>query len=169
MSYNAKDILFWARSSGFDLEDMKAKQGCWTCKREFFGLWNFGASVRVTDSGKERKIGCDRGLPVCHNCTRTGRRCLGYGVRLLWPDRHDGRRKDSGFVVYTPPENPLELSDTYGLHFLNVTNHDVASSLDPSSYNALVRRPITKPGRALNLYPSMVGQDAMFMSYCKSG
>ncbi|KAM0481983.1 hypothetical protein ACHAPX_003317 [Trichoderma viride] len=144
---------------------MKAKQGCWTCKREFFALWDLYASVRVTDSGKERKIGCDRGLPVCHNCTRTGRRCLGYGVRLLWPDRHDGRRKDSGFVVYSPPENPLELSETYGLHFLNVTNSDVASSLNPSSYNALVTRPFTKPARALNLYPSMVGQDAMFMSY----
>jgi hypothetical protein len=33
---------------------------------------------------------------------------------------------------------------------------------------ALIARPVTKPGRTLNLYPSMVGQDAMFMSYCKS-
>lgn len=147
---------------------MKAKQGCWTCKRKSLPveLWRIRASA--DRRGKERKIGCDRDLPVCHNCTRTGRRCLGYGVRLLWPDRHDGRRKDSGFVVYEPPENPMELSDNYGLHFLNVTNNDVASSLDPSSYNALVTRPITKPGRTLNLYPSMVGQDATFMSYCKS-
>ncbi|KAL6797268.1 fungal-specific transcription factor domain-containing protein [Trichoderma sp. SZMC 28013] len=124
---------------------MKAKQGCWTCK--------------------QRKIGCDRDLPVCHNCTRTGRHCLGYGLRLLWPDRHDGRRKDSGFVVYEPPENPLEASKNYGRHFLNVNHNDVASSLDPSSYNALIARTVSKPTRTLNLYPTMVGQDAIFMSY----
>jgi hypothetical protein len=121
----------------------------------------------LTGAVKERKIGCDRDLPVCHNCTRTGRQCQGYGLRLLWPDRHDGRRKDSGFVVYEPPENPLEASKSYGVHFLNVNHNDVASALDPTSYNALITKTVAKPTRALNLYPTMIGQDALFMSYCK--
>lgn len=128
----------------------------------------FARTSLLTGAVAERKIGCDRDLPVCYNCTRTGRQCLGYGLRLLWPDRHDGRRKDSGFVVYEPPENPHEASKSYGVHFLNVTHNDVASSLDPTSSNALVTKTVAKPTRALNLYPSMVGQDALFMSYCKS-
>ncbi|CAI4218861.1 unnamed protein product [Parascedosporium putredinis] len=47
--------------------------GCWTCKK--------------------RKIGCDRGLPSCDNCRRSERDCLGYGVRLSWPESLDGRRR----------------------------------------------------------------------------
>ncbi|KAK5989549.1 hypothetical protein PT974_11076 [Cladobotryum mycophilum] len=121
---------------------MKAKQGCWTCK--------------------QRKIGCDRGLPTCDNCSRTGRQCLGYGVRLLWPDRHDGRRRDTGIVVYDPSANTSTSSEGYGRHFLNFTFGDVASAGDGKPHNALVRRP---PPRSLELHPTMINQDAMFMSY----
>lgn len=70
-------------------------------------------------------------------------------------------------MVYEPPENPLEASKSYGVHFLNVNHNDVASALDPTSYNALITKTVAKPTRALNLYPTMIGQDALFMSYCK--
>ncbi|KAH7247132.1 hypothetical protein B0J15DRAFT_81133 [Fusarium solani] len=66
---------------------MKAKQSCRTCK--------------------QRKIRCDKSIPFCNNCKNTRRECLGYRTRLLWPDHHDGRRKDSGSMVYEPLETPL--------------------------------------------------------------
>ncbi|KAK8048747.1 fungal-specific transcription factor domain-containing protein [Apiospora phragmitis] len=70
-------------------------QGCWTCK--------------------QRKIGCDRGYPACNNCLRTGRECLGYGIRLAWPDQPDGRRR-----VNRMPDRH------YGKQFLNLTYADLA-------------------------------------------
>ncbi|KOS19515.1 Transcriptional regulatory protein moc3 [Escovopsis weberi] len=121
---------------------MKAKQGCWTCKR--------------------RKIGCDRALPVCNNCSRTERKCLGYGIRLLWPDRHDGRRKDAGIVVYDPSANARASPEQYGQHFLNFTYDDVSSAGEGRQSKAVIRRP---PPRSLELHAPMIDGDAMFMSY----
>ncbi|KAK1999875.1 hypothetical protein LX36DRAFT_459088 [Colletotrichum falcatum] len=40
----------------------------------------------------ERKISCDRRLPRCSSCIRSNRACAGYGVRLSWPKKHDGKR-----------------------------------------------------------------------------
>ncbi|CAI6333219.1 unnamed protein product [Periconia digitata] len=70
----------------------KAKSNCWTCK--------------------ERKVGCDRALPTCGNCARARRACKAYGVKLAWPDKFDGRRKQkewksdpdvsSSFIAFLP-------------------------------------------------------------------
>ncbi|KAI0967365.1 fungal-specific transcription factor domain-containing protein [Xylaria arbuscula] len=86
------------------MEKVRRTQGCWTCKR--------------------RKIGCDRGYPACNNCLRTGRECLGYGIRLAWPDQPDGRRRGSRIpdqAVHCSPHNTTD----YGKQFLNMTYEDL--------------------------------------------
>ncbi|KFY00747.1 hypothetical protein O988_03109 [Pseudogymnoascus sp. VKM F-3808] len=45
---------------------------CWTCK--------------------DRKISCDRRFPACIKCSRSKRRCGGYGLRLSWPVLPDRKR-----------------------------------------------------------------------------
>ncbi|KAI0454353.1 fungal-specific transcription factor domain-containing protein [Xylaria acuta] len=89
------------------METVRRTQGCWTCKK--------------------RKIGCDRGYPACNNCLRTGRECLGYGIRLAWPDQPDGRRRGSRVpdrAVHSSPHNP----ENYGEQFLNMTYEDLMHS-----------------------------------------
>ncbi|KAF2730490.1 hypothetical protein EJ04DRAFT_579818 [Polyplosphaeria fusca] len=49
-----------------------SNKGCWTCK--------------------DRKIACDKRLPSCMNCARSGRPCQGYGMRLSWPRSNDRKR-----------------------------------------------------------------------------
>lgn len=73
----------------------KASTNCWTCKR---GLTNETGPVR-TDFVVERKVGCDRTLPACLKCKRGQRDCQGYGLRLAWPDKQDGRRKQKRYEV----------------------------------------------------------------------
>ncbi|KAK5989822.1 hypothetical protein PT974_08083 [Cladobotryum mycophilum] len=71
-------------------------------------------------------------------------------------------------MVYEPQENLSESHRAYGRHFLNVTMHDVVSFVQSKSCTALVRRPVISSARTLTLYPTMIGQDAFFMSYYES-
>ncbi|KAF9690831.1 hypothetical protein EKO04_011169 [Ascochyta lentis] len=87
----------------------KASSNCWTCK--------------------QRKVGCDRALPGCVNCKKGRRTCQGYGLRLAWPDKQDGRRKQKRYEVtgqdiitkYLPRRNGR-------LEFLNTVVQDLDGS-----------------------------------------
>lgn len=117
----------------------------------------------------ERKIGCDRAVPSCDNCTRSGRGCQGYNIRLLWPDRPDGRRK-VGEVVHSPvrPGPPVPVPRHYGTQFLNVTFEDVAQSTRERPITDLVSSPaLPRPRPSLTLHHALLGQDANLLSYCE--
>lgn len=91
----------------------------------------------------------------------------------MWPDRHDGRRKDGHLLshVVTPAELTAiaRAQGDYGQHFLNVTFDDVLVAKDASSHLAvLMARPASRPARSLTLHPELVQQDAVFLSYCRS-
>ncbi|KAF2797979.1 hypothetical protein K505DRAFT_234338 [Melanomma pulvis-pyrius CBS 109.77] len=84
----------------------KAKHNCWTCK--------------------ERKVGCDRALPKCANCKRSNRPCQGYDLKLAWPDKVDGRRKQKKYRA-----DPTALASNYitqdgSFAFLNTTSKDLS-------------------------------------------
>ncbi|KAK8042219.1 hypothetical protein PG993_006742 [Apiospora rasikravindrae] len=125
-------------------------QGCWTCK--------------------QRKIGCDRGYPACNNCLRTGRECLGYGIRLAWPDQPDGRRR-----VNRMPDRVLHLSpassEHYGKQFLNLTYADLARpghGCAGESLAVVVQEPPTpRLKRFVPFVPNMHERDTHLMRYCE--
>ncbi|KAJ4304540.1 hypothetical protein N0V90_000066 [Kalmusia sp. IMI 367209] len=73
-----------------------AKSNCWTCK--------------------ERKVGCDRALPFCANCTRAKRECKGYGLKLAWPDKYDGRRKQKKYQA-DPEASATKYVTKFGEYF----------------------------------------------------
>lgn len=47
----------------------KTFNGCWTCR--------------------ERGVKCDLAKPTCERCSKSGRECKGYGLRLVWLDAND--------------------------------------------------------------------------------
>ncbi|ORY68814.1 fungal-specific transcription factor domain-containing protein [Pseudomassariella vexata] len=128
------------------MESVRRAQGCWTCKK--------------------RKIGCDRGEPFCNNCIRTGRECLGYGLRLAWPDQPDGRRR-----VNRLPEqeirSPSTNSEYYGKQFLNVTYADLAlaGSGSPPDGLAVMRSGIARPKRLISFIPNVHERESYLITY----
>lgn len=44
----------------------------------------------------DRRILCDRALPTCAQCFKSGRMCQGYGLRLSWPKARDRKRAKVG-------------------------------------------------------------------------
>ncbi|KAH6652945.1 fungal-specific transcription factor domain-containing protein [Truncatella angustata] len=114
---------------------------------------------------KERKIGCDRGLPACNNCLRTGRECLGYGIRLAWPDQPDGRRRKS-----QTPDQAIQLpagnSKHYGRQFLNVNYDDVArASNAESSDRPILYHRSPQPQRLIPLIPNLHEREPQLIYY----
>ncbi|KAI1816334.1 fungal-specific transcription factor domain-containing protein [Poronia punctata] len=128
------------------METVRRTQGCWTCKK--------------------RKIGCDRSYPACNNCRRTNRECLGYGIRLAWPDQPDGRRRGSRIpdgAVHHSAEKP----PNYGKQFLNVTYADlVHSGKRLMVFNeVLLLRSQQRPPRSLSLLPEFRERESHLLNY----
>ncbi|KAH7135689.1 fungal-specific transcription factor domain-containing protein [Dendryphion nanum] len=88
---------------------MIANHNCWTCK--------------------ERKVGCDRFLPECVNCKRSGRHCQGYALKLAWPDKVDGRRKQKKYQAQHVRSTDY-LTRNGRFTFLNTTNEDFNDTID---------------------------------------
>ncbi|KAL2204507.1 hypothetical protein CC79DRAFT_1313010 [Sarocladium strictum] len=127
-----------------------ARRSCWTCKR--------------------RKIGCDRSLPHCLNCKRSGRECHGYDLRLVWPCQPDGRRK-LGEVFHRPslPSDQEVVPQHYGVQFLNVTSEDIVLFATEQTLSQIVSRPsFLRPQRSLPLKSDLQGREAALLSYYES-
>ncbi|ESZ98284.1 hypothetical protein SBOR_1277 [Sclerotinia borealis F-4128] len=130
-------------------KEKKSGKGCWTCK--------------------SRKIGCDKGIPYCNNCTRTGRVCEGYGIKLHWPESGDGRRpvhsweNESHRPAQISPAPPTR--EKY--QFLNSTYIDlkVASEFKQKCYSTY--RYMSSPQRSLKFgyETTLESRDATLLSY----
>ncbi|KAI1380979.1 fungal-specific transcription factor domain-containing protein [Hypoxylon crocopeplum] len=131
------------------METVRRAQGCWTCKR--------------------RKIGCDRGYPACNNCLRTGRECLGYGIRLAWPDQPDGRRRLTRLPDHTIHHHEID-SAYYGKQFLNMTYSDLAVARKGISPIALtlIRAQPPRPGRIIPLFANFQERESHLITYYRS-
>ncbi|KAI1645295.1 fungal-specific transcription factor domain-containing protein [Daldinia loculata] len=54
---------------------------------------------------RSRRLRCDRSVPVCHKCTSTGQKCLGYGKLYKWVDnKTPGDRISAKSSVYSTPK-----------------------------------------------------------------
>lgn len=140
---------------------MLPKQSCWTCKRKM--TYPVVISKLI---GVGRKIGCDRTTPRCNNCVRTQRKCLGYGLQLLWPDRHDGRRRKRDPAEHRPPTT-LSVSVHYGKYFLNTSASDINIAFTNSDSHMLVNLLQRRPQRSLTLHSPLLDRAGMLLGYCE--
>ncbi|KAF2001723.1 hypothetical protein P154DRAFT_489655 [Amniculicola lignicola CBS 123094] len=76
----------------------------------------------------ERKVGCDRALPECVNCTRSKRLCKGYHLKLAWPDKVDGRRKQKKYQALQIESPATYITQDGSFSFLNTTFNDLKSA-----------------------------------------
>ncbi|KAJ1326536.1 fungal specific transcription factor domain-containing protein [Microdochium nivale] len=127
----------------------RSTQGCWTCKA--------------------RKIGCDKTIPTCINCRRSNRHCLGYGIRLAWPDQADGRRASVRHAVtfLAPSSVSAARVASYGTHFLNLTYADFHARDHPAGVllglHTLIRK--LKPHRPLCFFPDLHERESHLLHY----
>jgi hypothetical protein len=70
----------------------------------------------------DRKVGCEMQKPSCSNCSRMGRSCPGYGLRLSWPK---GKSRRAFFHDLPPRRDHVGEGASYvSLRFLNATLQD---------------------------------------------
>ncbi|KAJ8069349.1 hypothetical protein OCU04_003004 [Sclerotinia nivalis] len=130
-------------------KEKKSGKGCWTCK--------------------SRKIGCDKGIPYCNNCTRTGRVCEGYGVKLHWPESGDGRRPIHSWEneSHRPAQRSPAPPTRERYQFLNSTFIDleVASEFKQRCYSTY--QYMSSPQRSLKFgyETTFESRDATLLSY----
>ncbi|KAI2622057.1 fungal-specific transcription factor domain-containing protein [Xylaria nigripes] len=63
---------------------------------------------------RKRRLRCDRSVPACYKCTRTGQRCLGYGRLYRWvhseiPAGPRNQNPNSALIAFSEPSSsPLQ-------------------------------------------------------------
>lgn len=141
-------------------------------RRPIVGRANVGCSKRwiiSTDHVAERKVGCDRALPECLNCKKGQRFCQGYGLRLAWPDKQDGRRKQKRYEVQYQATVTKYLPRKDGnLQFLNTVIGDLNGSR--LSFRELTQGDFIKVMWNIPMpldFCSINEQDGMLLSHCK--
>lgn len=82
----------------------RARTGCATCKGSTSPRRQEGRLLTLPG----RAISCDGARPHCTNCSRSNRKCNGYGLKLSWPRANDRRRA----VVSKSPPPDLSLPNT---------------------------------------------------------
>jgi hypothetical protein len=145
---------------------MKAAQSCWTCKSKeshtSVKIWQ----KHLLNYQPDRKIGCDRTIPHCNNCTRTERQCAGYGIRLNWPGHRNNRRRDliicnvAGFASVERRHQSRERK------YLNFTNRDFRLAEKRLTWHRFMERISARPSLSLSLHSPVVGEDAILLTYC---
>lgn len=116
----------------------------------------------------DRKIGCDKTLPACNNCIRTNRVCAGFGVKLIWPEKYDGRRKS--VIRGVDHQKSHNFCQTLAVDFLNTTTEDVeVSHLYNLTNWAQNSHPLRLSTRTLPTYslPGFTSDEASLLSYCE--
>lgn len=82
MSDNAKNKLTKNKHT-------RSRKGCWTCKARYVEIYWYTRDLMTNLKSSKRK--CDETRPVCQNCSKSGRRCLGYDTLLAFDvDDKDG-------------------------------------------------------------------------------
>lgn len=90
---------------------------------------------------------------------------MGYGLRLVWPDIPDGRRKLPNLPAQKASEQLQAAGTYYGQQFLNISFDDVeqhrqdVSTLTLQAHHA-------RPHPSLTLLPDLLGHESDLLLYC---
>lgn len=109
----------------------------------------------------DRRISCDRGLPICLNCVRSNRQCMGYELRLSWPRATDRKR---AMIGPAPSRGKLSSKGTSSLRLVNTFAWDIEIHhyLTRSSFRTLPAIPTS-----MSWGPIRSSVDFNLLQYCK--
>lgn len=92
---------------------------------------------------------------------------MGYGLRLVWPDIPDGRRKSPKLSLQHHTHGQLQASGLYyGQQFLNISFDDIEQNRQDVSTLTLQDHH-ARPQQALRLHPDLVGHEVELLAYCE--
>ncbi|KAJ6438616.1 hypothetical protein O9K51_09210 [Purpureocillium lavendulum] len=75
---------------------------------------------------RDRRVLCDRAVPVCQRCVQSRRTCSGYGVRLSWPgSKRRTRSKPESALAHARASGPF-----YKVDWLNTSFADIEMYYD---------------------------------------
>jgi hypothetical protein len=114
----------------------------------------------------DRKIGCDKSLPSCENCRRTQRVCDGYNVRLSWPSKVDGRRKQILWQAGPISVSPNYMATSGRFTFLNTIVRDFDDDRIGEDELAGLELQSSKLERPLSHMNGITSIDGYLISYC---
>lgn len=90
---------------------------------------------------------------------------MGYGLRLVWPDIPDGRRKSPKLSLQHHTHGQLQASGLYyGQQFLNISFDDIEQNRQDVSTLTLHDHH-ARPQQALRLHPDLVGHEVELLAY----
>jgi len=108
-----------------------------------------------------RRVQCDGGLPACQKCSRAGRECQGYEMRLSWPRDDDKKRAIMGDL----PQVTMRVRPKTNSFFINTTCRDVELySHQPPQMEPL---PGAEPSLAPYRQPELRASHMELLHYCK--
>ena len=112
-------------------------------------------------SPSARRVQCDGGLPTCQKCSRAGRECQGYEMRLSWPRDDDKRRAIMGDL----PQVMMRVRPETNLFFINTTWREV----ELHSRRSLQVEPLpeAEPSSDLWRQPQLRASHMDLVHYCK--
>lgn len=92
---------------------------------------------------------------------------MGYGLRLVWPDIPDGRRKSPKLSLQHHAHGQLQASGLYyGQQFLNISFDDIEQNRQDVSTLTLQDHH-ARPQQALRLHPDLMGHEVELLAYCE--
>ena len=97
---------------------------------------------------------------------RTERNCRGYGLRLQWHDKPDGRRKNALVAPKSFTYAKPVCRDGSHKHFINFTFDDLVA-IYGGELDWRLLQPVRLP-RQLPFLPSLGDKDSRLLSYCMS-
>lgn len=83
----------------------------------------FEADFAVADftSYIGRRVKCDLTFPLCLRCSRAGRECEGYDLRLSWPRENDRRRA----IIGPSSREEIDVPLSKEIRLINASNWDM--------------------------------------------
>lgn len=119
-------------------------------------------STRPLTTNLDRRISCDRGLPVCLHCIRSNLQCQGYGMRLSWPKASDRKRALHGIATPLKAKQSGDLASPFRIVNTSTWDIEIHYYLTNTGFNT---RPIIPT--PVSWTPITSDEDYNLLQYCK--
>lgn len=115
-----------------------------------------GSQAKPCHNCKRRRLRCDRSVPACLKCTRSGQECLGYGKLFVWAQGIASRGKMMG-RSFNADDQGLPTVPSSDVTPEQSRGTDQSAVLDTTKNSNLVRSGFDKPSTSSALSVEKTG------------